>query len=317
MPKPAHRAHDLLDVLVRAEDNAPWCSELARQATHSLGGALNGVPADVLSGAVDKLETLCDKKVDVGLVSLQIGQYAALGGALGNMTALTAEVCAHQFRGDAARDSLVEKLKAYTAAHTAAKDLHEHASRHKAHLEAMLKCAKQIEKTCAERTKAIKNLIKAAEALNMGVVEAKAPPEEDDEALARLSEAGLHFILVEDITEATRVHAIMATVKDKPDAMPFNPRRGCFMVDGDLVIYVSESGGAFYVLVKDKVKDTARLAKDLMKAGLPKDWVFTTAGDSRLPKKVDPLAFERVGYYDGTKKKARVEEEEEDESEED
>jgi len=52
----------------------------------------------------------------------------------------------------------------------------------------------------------------------VGVVEAQAPPEEDDEALARLRDAGLHFILVEDITEATRVHAIMATVKDKPDA---------------------------------------------------------------------------------------------------
>jgi len=99
----------------------------------------------------------------MGLVSLQIGQYAALGEALGDMTALTAEVCAHQFRGDAARDSLAEKRKAYSAAHTAAKDLHEHASQHKAHLEAMLKCAKSIEKTCAERAKAIRSLIKAAE----------------------------------------------------------------------------------------------------------------------------------------------------------
>jgi len=45
----------------------------------------------------------------------------------------------------------------------------------------------------AERTKAIKSLIKAAEALNVGVVEAKAPPEEDDKALARLNDAGLHY----------------------------------------------------------------------------------------------------------------------------
>ena len=84
-----------------------------------------------------------------------------------------------------------------------------------------------------------------------------------------------------------------------------------------LVIYVSEAG-AFYGLVKDKVKDMARLAKDLVKAGLPKDWVFETAGDSRLPEELEPLAFDRVGYYDGTNKKpkARVEEEEESESEE-
>jgi len=71
--------------------------------------------------------------------------------------------------------------------------LHEHALQHKAHLEAMLKCAKSIEKMSAERTKAIKSLIKAAEALNVGVVEAKAPPEEDDKALARLNDAGLHY----------------------------------------------------------------------------------------------------------------------------
>jgi len=62
MPKSAHRAHDVLDVLVRAEDNAPWCTEVARQASHSLGGALNGVPADVISGAIGKLETLRDKR---------------------------------------------------------------------------------------------------------------------------------------------------------------------------------------------------------------------------------------------------------------
>jgi len=47
-------------------------------------------------------------------------------------------------------------------------------------------------------------------------------------------------MVVEDIVDATRVHRIMANVKDK--APRLHPRAGCFMVDGSLVLNVSPAG---------------------------------------------------------------------------
>ena len=88
MPSPSHAAQALLDVVVRKDDNAPWCDALARAASHTLGGDLKGVPAEALKTAKGELKDLCDKKVGVGLVSMQIGQYRGMGEALGNMAVL-------------------------------------------------------------------------------------------------------------------------------------------------------------------------------------------------------------------------------------
>ena len=88
MPLPSPIAQALLDVVVRKDDNAPWCDALARAASHALGGDLNGVPAEALMTAKVDLKDLCDKKMGVGLVSMQIGQYRGMGEALGNMAVL-------------------------------------------------------------------------------------------------------------------------------------------------------------------------------------------------------------------------------------
>jgi len=206
-----------------------------------------------------------------------------------------------------------------------AEDLRAKAEGHKAQLAAMLQCAKAIEKTCLETRRQADSLIKAAGALSAGIKDQKkatlaSPQEEHNESLALLVRAGLHFIVVEDIVEATRVHRIMAGVKDKPKALRVHPRAGCFMVDGSLVIYTSPAGNAFFVLVKDKVKNVQRLGADLARAGLPRNWLFKSSMDTRLSTTaaVQALPFDRVGYYKDRKrvKRARVENADGEEAEE-
>ena len=253
MPSPSHAAQALLDVVARKDDNAPWCDALARAASHTLGGDLNGVPAEALAAAKIELDDLDDKKIGVGLVSMQIGQYKTMGEALGTMAVLATKVCVHQTEGNSTKDSLTEKLEAYTAMRDVAEDLRAKAEEHKAHLAAMLKCAKAIEKTCLETRRQADSLIKAAGALSAGIKDQKkatlaSPQEEHNDSLALLVRAGLHFIVVEDIVEATRVHRIMAGVKDKPKALRLHPRAGCFMVEESLVIYVSPAGNVFFYL---------------------------------------------------------------------
>ena len=155
------------------------------------------MPAEALAAA-KKIDHLCEKKVGVGLVSMQIGQYAAMGEALGNMTALATKVSVHQTRGDSAADILSEKLEAYTAMRDVAEDLR--APRLKSTRRSWRPCSsapRQLRKR-APRPIDSSRLPEALGTKDTSTTPSS-PQDEQNDSLALLKRAGLHFIVVEDI----------------------------------------------------------------------------------------------------------------------